>query len=125
MTEILLDSSILIDFFQDDVAPDAERYLVSRFAISMVTYYEVCKFFYQTGRAKDLDFIKQRLKSFGILGVSHAVCEEAARYSNSLGLSVADSIIYATARVNGMKLVTGDNDLKGKPDVIFVKRGKK
>jgi len=44
----------------------------------------------------------------------------AARLRKEERLSLADSIILATARESGAVLVTGDPDLRGKQGVVFI-----
>ena len=45
---------------------------------------------------------------------------EAARLRMVERLSLADSIILATARKFGASMVTGDPDLRGKRGVVFI-----
>jgi len=45
---------------------------------------------------------------------------EAARLRRGERLSLADSIILATARKFGASMVTGDPDLRGKRGVVFI-----
>ncbi len=45
---------------------------------------------------------------------------DAAKIKRSLKLSLADSIILATARTQNAKVVTGDRDFKGLPDTLFI-----
>ncbi len=43
-----------------------------------------------------------------------------ARFKGTLKLSLADSIILATAKTRGAKVVTGDKDFKGVSDTLFI-----
>jgi predicted nucleic acid-binding protein len=45
---------------------------------------------------------------------------EAAEVSLALGLAMADSPVYATARRHGARLVTSDADFEGLPGAIVV-----
>lgn len=113
---------MLIDFLERRATDEAKGLLASHpNSISMITYYEVCHHFLKIGRSKELDFVKQKLSSFRMHPISYEICEEAARISNSNKLSVADSLILATAKVHDLSLATRDSDLKGKPGVIFLK----
>ena len=38
------------------------------------------------------------------------------------GLAMADSVVYATARMNDADLITSDRDLAGLPGVIYLER---
>ncbi len=123
MTELLVDSSVLIDFFTDELAGETEMLLRSKQScISIVSHFEVYKYMLKIGKTKEIYFVGDKLESFETLEMTPAICREAAKISHSAGLSTADSLIYATARVNNLHLVTRDNDLKGKPGVIFVKK---
>jgi toxin FitB len=46
---------------------------------------------------------------------------EAADLSLSLSLAMADSLVYATARRYGAKLITGDADFDGLPEAVVIK----
>ena len=46
---------------------------------------------------------------------------EAADISLAYGLAMADSLVYATARRHGARLVTADADFQGLPDAIVVR----
>jgi predicted nucleic acid-binding protein len=60
-----------------------------------------------------------RKRSF-LIPVNEEIAIEAARAKHSLKLSLADSIILATARSHKAKLVSGDKDFKGISDVIYI-----
>jgi predicted nucleic acid-binding protein len=122
LTGILVDTSILIDVLQGKTTPEAEEMLSrASTSISILSYYEVCKFVFRTGKGKELGAIKQQMDSFQILGITTAICEEAAHFAYSKTLSMADAVIYATARQNGLSLATRDSDLKGMEGVVFLK----
>ena len=56
-----------------------------------------------------------------IAPVDESLALEAADVSLALGLAMADSLVYATARRHGAKLVTGDADFEGLPETIVVR----
>jgi predicted nucleic acid-binding protein len=43
-----------------------------------------------------------------------------AKIKHNLKWGLGDSIVYATAKRKGLKVVTGDSDSKGMEDVIFL-----
>ena len=49
---------------------------------------------------------------------------EAATIGTEEGLALADSVIYATAKLNGATLWTQDSHFAGKPDVRFAPKAK-
>ena len=121
VSEILVDSSVLIDFFEQKLSPKGREWLSSySTSISVVSYFEICRFFYKTGKSKELATVKMRLDSFDTKSISTEICDEAAKLSSSHNLSVADALIYATAKAHSMRLLTSDSDLKNLPGVVFV-----
>lgn len=61
------------------------------------------------------------LRRATIAPVDDSLALDAADISLSLGLAMADSIVYATARRHGAQLVTTDTDFEGLPDAIVVR----
>jgi predicted nucleic acid-binding protein len=55
-----------------------------------------------------------------VIPVDAGLAIEAADFSLKLGLSMADAIIYATAKREGAKLMTSDEHFKGFEDVEFI-----
>lgn len=53
--------------------------------------------------------------------VDDSLALEAADLSLELGLAMADSIVYATARRHGATVVTADHDLEGLPDAVVIR----
>lgn len=89
-------------------------------SLSVLCFYELDKHFFKIGKTKELEIVRQRLKSFDVKPLTIEICEEATRLSIPFNLSMADAIIYATARHYDLLLVTTDADFKGKKDVIFL-----
>ncbi len=56
-----------------------------------------------------------------IVPLDASLALEAADISLERGLAMADSIVYATARRYGAKLVTADVDFEGLPEAIVVR----
>ena len=61
------------------------------------------------------------LRRATIVAVDAPLALEAADISLERGLAMADSIVYATARRYGARLVTGDVDFEGLPETIVVR----
>ncbi len=55
-----------------------------------------------------------------LIPVDEEIAIEAARLKRNLKTSLADSLVLATARRRGAKVVTGDPDFKQIPDTIFI-----
>jgi predicted nucleic acid-binding protein len=61
------------------------------------------------------------LRRATIAPVDEPLALEAADVSLAHGLAMADSLVYATARRFGARLVTGDADFDGLPGAIVVR----
>lgn len=55
-----------------------------------------------------------------IVAVDESLALEAADVSLDLGLAMADSLVYATAKRFGATLVTGDADFEDLPNVVVI-----
>ena len=117
----MIDTSVLIAFFRNQLDEKSKRYLNGGVAtLSIITRFEFEKWLLKVHRSSEREFLKQRLEStFETIGLDTEICEKAAYYAHSEGLSTADALIYATARVSGLNLATSDSDFKGKPGVLF------
>ena len=56
-----------------------------------------------------------------IAPIDEALALEAADISLASGLAMADSLVYATARRYGARLVTADTDFEGLPAAIVIR----
>jgi len=61
------------------------------------------------------------LRRATIAPVDESLALEAADVALTRGLAMADSLVYATARRYGAKLVTADADFEGLPDAIVIR----
>ncbi|MBI4636955.1 MAG: type II toxin-antitoxin system VapC family toxin [Candidatus Rokubacteria bacterium] len=61
------------------------------------------------------------LRRATIAAVDESLALQAADLSLALGLAMADSLVYATARRHAAKLVTADADFEGLPDTIVIR----
>ncbi len=61
------------------------------------------------------------LRRATIAPIDETLALEAADVSLGFGLAMADSIIYATARRYGARLVTADTDFEGLPDATVIR----
>ena len=55
-----------------------------------------------------------------VIPVDKAIAIEAAKIKKGQGLALVDSIVLATARLSGAKVVTGDEDFKELAEAIFI-----
>ncbi len=121
MTGILIDTSLLISFFKNQLDERPKNALNRQIvSLSIISWFEFEKWLLKVQHAPEREFLMQRLENtFETLEVDPEICRRAAQYAHSDGLSTADALIYATAQANGLKLATSDSDLKGKPGVLF------
>jgi predicted nucleic acid-binding protein len=56
-----------------------------------------------------------------IVPVDESLALEAADASLAHGLAMADSLVYATARRHGARLVTADVDFEGLPETLVIR----
>jgi len=61
------------------------------------------------------------LRRATIAPLDESLALEAADTSLELGLAMADSIIYATARRHGATLITADADFDGLPGAVVIR----
>ncbi|HLD75796.1 MAG TPA: PIN domain-containing protein [Candidatus Norongarragalinales archaeon] len=119
MTEILVDSSVLINLFIGKTGDRIKAHLQNhRLSISLITYYEALHFGYKNGLP--VEPVKERLQKYPMKPLTPKICERAANLAHSHGFSMADALIYATSLEAGIKLATSDSDLKGKKGVVFM-----
>jgi predicted nucleic acid-binding protein len=111
------DSIILIDCLKNDSAAVERLRANARRAISVVTRTEVL-----AGTRTDHEHITATalIESCENILVSEDIADLAADLRKQYRLKTADAIIYATARVLGVSLVTRDKAFPKEADVVRV-----
>jgi predicted nucleic acid-binding protein len=120
-----LDSYGWIEYLAE--GPLAERYAKyvedvreENTVIPAIVVYEVYKKIKRDiSEEKALEAYAQLLRA-KVISVDASLALEAADFSLKLGLSMADALVYATAKREGAKLVTSDEHFKGFEDVEFI-----
>ena len=85
-----------------------------------VVVYETYKIIKRyAGSQLAIEAVEKISKTHLIYLTEELACEAADR-SLEHGLSMADAIVYATAKAFGARLVTSDEDFKGLPDVTYI-----
>ena len=121
--EILIDTSVLIDFFEDNISKQTEEQMANyELSISVATLTELYKFLLNHGKGTLWNDYKQKLSAYKIFEVNQEISEKAAELSHRFGLSFADSLIYSTAQCNHLQLLTSDSDFSKKPGIIIGKK---
>ena len=122
---ILIDSFGWIEYFTDGpLADEYAKYVENASLTNTVTptlvIYEVYKVIKrEAGEDKALEAYAQ-LKKTKIIPLDESIALNAADISLGLGLPMADSVIYATARAGGANIVTSDPHFEGRSGVIFI-----
>jgi predicted nucleic acid-binding protein len=102
MVKALFDTNILIDYL--NAVPEAREELgrYSGKAISVVTWMEV-----MVGAVPDLQAVtRQFLHAFDVIGIEERVAEQAVELRRGFRIKLPDAIIWATAQIHGLLLVT-------------------
>ena len=93
-----------------------EEAVVSTINLAEV-YYWILRFYDRKIAEQKRALIEKRCY---IIPVEMSIAVEAAKIRRELHLALADSLILATARQSGAKLVTGDHDFKQLKETIFI-----
>lgn len=109
MVRALFDTNILIDHLRGIPAARTELQRYEQKAISIVSWMEVLVGAPPGQQQATRDF----LDSFTVLAIDQAVAEQAVRIRQAYRLKLPDAIVWASARVHEMLLVTRDS--KGFP----------
>ena len=121
----LLDSSGWIEFFAD--GPLASSYAshienLGNIVTPTVVLYEVYKVLKRQQGEEEALAASAQMGKTKIVPLTDAIALTAADVSLSRRLSMADSIVYATALSERAKLVTSDSDLAFLPAVTYLKK---
>jgi len=103
MVKALLDTNILIDYLNGAPEADAELARYDDKAISIVTWMEV-----MIGAAAEPEQAELRawLSAFTVIGLDAPVAERAVLLRRQRRIRLPDAIIWATAQVHGLLLVS-------------------
>jgi predicted nucleic acid-binding protein len=122
---ILLDSYGWLEYFAD--GPRAEKYASyveqvrdDTTVLPTIVLYEVYKKIKREwGEERALEAYAQLMRA-RVIPLDASLALEAADVSLELGLSMADAIVYATAKRAAATLVTSDEHFRGVEDVEFI-----
>ncbi|MBR1276537.1 type II toxin-antitoxin system VapC family toxin [Bradyrhizobium sp. AUGA SZCCT0283] len=102
MVKALFDTNILVDYLNavPEARTELQRY--TKKAISIITWMEV-----MVGADHDLEgATRSFLSGFDVVAVDELVAERAVRLRRSHRIKLPDAVIWATAQVHAMLLVT-------------------
>ena len=102
MVKALFDTNILVDYLNAVPEARAELQRYSEKAISIVTWMEV-----MVGAGGDLEApTRNFLSSFDVVPVDQQIADRAVSLRRSHRIKLPDAIVWATAQVHAMLLVT-------------------
>jgi len=102
MVTALFDTNILIDYLNGIEQAEAELSKYANKAISIITWMEIV-----TGtELKELDAVKEWLLEFNVKTIDSKIAERAATIRREKRIRLPDAIIWATAQVDSMLLVS-------------------
>jgi len=102
MVKALFDTNILVDYLNavPEARTEVQRYTEK--AVSIITWMEV-----MVGADSDLEAATRSfLSSFDVLAVDEQIAERAVSLRRSNRIKLPDAVIWATAQVHAMLLVT-------------------
>lgn len=122
--KVLVDSSGWIEFFTGGRL--GERYASylgpgSEVVTPTIVLYEVYKKIKRERGEETAVLFTGRLNATHVVPLTESIALLAADLSLRHGLSMADSIVYATGREQEAEVVTSDTDLKDLPGVTYLK----
>jgi predicted nucleic acid-binding protein len=121
---VLIDSWAWIEYFQGSEAGKAVKGYIDddqEIIISTINLAEVYRWILRYYNEKTAEEKRLAMKERCILiDVDEEIAVNAAKIKHNLKWGLGDSIVYATAKRRGSKVVTGDSDFKGMEDVIFL-----
>ncbi|MBI5797438.1 type II toxin-antitoxin system VapC family toxin [Candidatus Woesearchaeota archaeon] len=120
---VLIDSCAWIEYFQgSQLGKKVDAYVRSdeEILVSTLNITEIYSYFLQTKSQKANAFIEFIFEKSFPIPVDTEIALHAAEYKKEKILGIADAIVLATAEKENAKILTGDNDFKGFPNVIFL-----
>nr|CBH36731.1 conserved hypothetical protein containing PIN domain [uncultured archaeon] len=122
---VLIDSWAWIEYFRGSKAGEQikgviedseEKMVISTINIAEV-YRSILRFYSEDFAEEKIEAMKQR--AF-VCDVIEEIAVEAAKIKHKKKWGLGDSLIYATAKKEGARVLTGDPDFKDVEGVIFI-----
>lgn len=121
---VLIDSWAWIEFFKGSKAGKKVKNFIENSDIvvmSAITMAEVYRWFLRSYTEADAEEARGVMREMCFtVPVSEEIAVDAARIKHRKKWGLGDSIIYATAKQEKAKVLTGDPDFKGVKDVVFI-----
>ena len=121
----IIDSSCWIEYFSgSDISLQFVNtiYSIRTIIVPTIVLNEVFKKLISTVTEKEALFAIAQMEESQVVELTRDIALEAARYGKQLKLSLADSIIYATAMKFNATIYTLDKHFKGLPNVQYFEK---
>ncbi len=121
----LVDSSGWLEFLTDGpLATEYEEHLVAPEEVlsSSVVVFEVYKWVKRERSEEEALVSVAQIEKTRVVPLTPTIALTAADLGLEHGLAMADSIVYATARLNNADLITSDRDFALLPGVIYLEK---
>jgi predicted nucleic acid-binding protein len=122
---ILVDSSGWVEYFTDgpladDFAPYLER--LEEVVTPTIVIFDVFRVIRRRRSEEQAMEAVAQMQKTSVVDLDQSLALSAADISIEHDLAMADAIVYATARIKGVRTVTADADFQGLSDVTVFER---
>ena len=121
----LVDSSGWLEYLTDGLLADEyAHYLedLDEVLTPTVVLHEVYKWVKRERSEEEALIVAAQLEKSHIAPLSSTIALTAADLGVEHGLAMADSVVYATAVVSDVEIVTSDSDFESLPGVVYLKK---
>ncbi len=120
----MIDSWTWIEYWKGSRFSDPAAKHIEGSEIAILSTINITEVFFSVLRDYDEKQAEQKLatmkKRCFLIPPDEKIAVAAAKLKRALKMSLADSLILATARAREARVVTGDKDFKGLPDTLFI-----
>ena len=122
---VLIDSWAWIEFYAGSVAGESVKTYImdddQDIIISAINMAEIYRVALRSFDERTAEARRRALKErCDIIAVDEEIAVMAARIKHDFNWGLGDALIYATARREGARVLTGDQHFKGLSDVIYL-----
>ena len=120
----LVDSSGWLEYLTDGPLADLYAQYLEDFneiLTPTVVLHEVYKWVKRERTEEEALIVAAQLQKTEMIPLTNTIALTAADVGLEHGLAMADSIVYATAAVKEVELVTSDSDFDSLPGVVYLK----
>ena len=122
---VLVDSWAWIEYFKGGSAGEKAKEIIEsgkQLLVSTINVSEIYLFLLRNRLAESEKLIKFVLSSSFVIPVEIKTSLKAAKIKHGRKIGLADAIVIATAEENKAEILTGDDDFKDIPNVIYIRK---